>query len=153
MTKEERETQQTLLGVKEMEKKIAVLETMLERLEYDRQKAARRGANDSLRERFHAINDALRDEFLREITRLNEAKAAVYAMLAAIRDEPTQMVMMERYMNGKTWEVIALDTRYGLSSVHRMHKNALRALAINTACGSARDVVSFSQEKQTERKM
>jgi|GEM_PF-6704610 len=134
MTQMERKTQEQLGDVMLMDKQISVLQTQLEQLEYDIQKAERYAAlygaaNEEKIARFHAINAALREGFLREITRLNETKAAVYNTLSAIPDESVRVVMMERYLNGKTWEDIAEDNIYGLSTVYRMHQRGLRAVA------------------------
>jgi len=134
MTQAERKTQAELGDAKLIERQIAAMQTQLERLEYDEEKAERFAAyggttGEAALARFRTINEALRAEFLKELTRLNAAKAALHKALSAIGDEPVRVIMMERYMNGKTWEEIAEDNIYGLSTVYRMHQRGLRAIA------------------------
>lgn len=62
-----------------------------------------------------------------EITRLCRIEAEVSCTIGRM-PEPYRTLLYERYINGKTWEQIAVDMHYSYRGVTKMHGKALQAV-------------------------
>ena len=62
-----------------------------------------------------------------EITRLCRIETEVSCTIGRM-PEPYRTLLYERYINGKTWEQIAVDMHYSYRGVTKMHGKALQAV-------------------------
>ena len=62
-----------------------------------------------------------------EIDRLTELEAEIIGTIGRV-PEPYATLLYERYINGKTWEQVAVDMHYSYRGVTKMHGRALQAL-------------------------
>lgn len=63
-----------------------------------------------------------------EIDQLREIKREVYQVIFSLSDERYRAVLRRRYINGKTWEQIAVELHYSYKQVCRIHGKALQKL-------------------------
>ena len=128
MIEKEERIKRYLERVSILDKQTVALQAQLDRLCADEEKALRLTKGDAYTlERLRASNACLREDMLRTLTRLSAAKRGIYRVLERIEQDDVRLVMTERYMNGKTWENIAYDNAYSLSTVYRIHKKGLQA--------------------------
>jgi len=109
-----------------LDKQITALHTQLDNLKTDEARAARLSDLQGAAE-LHEANAALRKALLASLARFSKTKRSILRVLEHITADDVRLVMTERYMNGKTWEAIAEDNAYSLSTVYRMHKKGLLA--------------------------
>lgn len=69
------------------------------------------------------------NELQREIARLMEKSRAAEAAIKRLPDSRHRAVLELRYLCGMTWEEIAAKLHFTLRWVHKLHKEALAALA------------------------
>lgn len=62
-----------------------------------------------------------------EIDRLTVLEAEVIGAIDRV-PEPYRTLLYERYVNGKTWEQVAVDMHYSYRGVTKMHGRALQTL-------------------------
>lgn len=64
-----------------------------------------------------------------EIAQLCKLETEIACTIDAVH-EPYRTLLYERYINGKTWEQVAIAMNYSYAhTVHRMHPCALKAVA------------------------
>jgi hypothetical protein len=59
---------------------------------------------------------------------LLHVKRDIRAMINTLSEPAQKLIMIERYINLKHWEVIAADNHYSWKTVHRIHANALKII-------------------------
>lgn len=65
------------------------------------------------------------------IDQLNQIKAEIFNAITAVPDCTLRTLLIERYINFKTWEQIAVDMGYSYSNItHKLHPAALKAVEI-----------------------
>lgn len=62
-----------------------------------------------------------------EIDRLTVLEAEIIGAIDRV-PEPYRALLYERYVNGKTWEQVAVDMHYSYRGVTKMHGRALQTL-------------------------
>lgn len=62
-----------------------------------------------------------------EVDRLTALEAEIVGAIDRVQ-EPYRTLLYERYINGKTWEQVAVDMHYSYRGVTKMHGRALQAL-------------------------
>lgn len=62
-----------------------------------------------------------------EVTRLCKLETEIACTIDRL-PEPYRTLLFERYINGKTWEQIAVDMHYSYRGVTKMHGKALQAV-------------------------
>ena len=62
-----------------------------------------------------------------EVTRLCRTECDVSCVIDRL-PEPYRTLLFERYINGKTWEQVAVDMHYSYRGVTKMHGRALQAV-------------------------
>lgn len=62
-----------------------------------------------------------------EIKRLTALEADIISVISRVPD-PYQTLLYERYINGKTWEQVAVDMNYSYRGVTKMHGRALQSV-------------------------
>lgn len=65
-----------------------------------------------------------------EIEELCRVKTEIRAVIDALDDKRYRELLTARYLDQKRWEQIAVDMHYSYMQVHRLHKEALRAIVI-----------------------
>lgn len=68
---------------------------------------------------------ALSDEVDRQLAELAQAKAEALRLIGKVRDNRMATILTAYYVNGKTWEQIAVDTNYSFRHVTRLHRRAI----------------------------
>ena len=63
-----------------------------------------------------------------EIDRMTEIRGAVVAAIANVPNSKYRTLLRHRYINGKTWEQIAVEMHYSYMHVCRLHGEALDKL-------------------------
>lgn len=72
---------------------------------------------------------ALGEKINRRVDELLRVKAEILSVIERAEDGTLRQLLMERYINGKTWEKVAVDMNYSYSNIiHRLHPAALRAV-------------------------
>lgn len=84
------------------------------------------GRRVSLEKAVAALVDA-QERTASEVARLAKLEAEITATIDNVQD-PYRTLLYERYINGKTWEQIAVDMHYSYRGVTKMHGRALQAL-------------------------
>ena len=62
-----------------------------------------------------------------EVVKLCKLETEISCMIGSM-PEPYRTLLYERYINGKTWEQIAVDMNYSYRGVTKMHGRALQAV-------------------------
>jgi len=57
-----------------------------------------------------------------------QIKTEILEAISQIRDRRQRMVLMEYYVNMKTWEQVAVDIGHSYQHTHRIHGYALRSI-------------------------
>lgn len=71
----------------------------------------------------------LQDKINRRIDELHAVKLEILAVIEQVDDTVLRTLLLERYINCKTWERIAVDTHYSYAAVvQRQHPRALEAV-------------------------
>ena len=71
---------------------------------------------------------ALSDEVERQKQELNDQKVEVLQLIHSVPDNRMATVLIAYYINGKTWEQIAVDTHYSFRHVTRLCRQGLDAV-------------------------
>ena len=75
-------------------------------------------------------------EINREIDELQIVRQEIRAVLNQLEDENLELLMEYRYIDGLTWEQIAVKMHYGFQWVCKLHGRALNRLRIKEAIES-----------------
>lgn len=75
-------------------------------------------------------------EINREIDELQTVRQEIRAALNQLEDENLELLMEYRYIDGMTWEQIAVKMHYGFQWVCKLHGRALNRLRIKEAIES-----------------
>lgn len=65
-----------------------------------------------------------------EIAELCRLKTEIRGVIDAVEDKRYRELLTARYINQERWEQIAVNMHYSYMQVHRLHKEALRAIII-----------------------
>lgn len=68
---------------------------------------------------------ALADEIAREKVRLNHIKADILKTIREVDDNALARLLIAYYVNGKSWEQVAVDMNYSFRHVTRLNKRAV----------------------------
>ena len=60
-----------------------------------------------------------------DISRLLDVQREIGAIINTVESENCRLILLERYINHKSWEQIAADNNYSLRSVYSIHGHAL----------------------------
>lgn len=71
---------------------------------------------------------ALRDEINDDIDRLVDLKKEILETIHNVTDLNYQLLLEMRYINGKTWDDVALALNYNSRSVFKIHGRALKEI-------------------------
>lgn len=83
------------------------------------------GAQESKSERY-AVLSAEIDE---QIEELNQVRTEILQAIREIQDSTLATLILEYYVNGKTWEEVAVSVGYSYSHVvHKLHPRALNSV-------------------------
>ncbi len=80
--------------------------------------------------------DELEKEINREIGELVKIREEIEAVLGQLEDRNLRDLMKYRYIDGLTWEQIAVKMHYGFQWVCKLHGRALNRLRIKEAIES-----------------
>ena len=72
----------------------------------------------------------LESEINRNIDHLVDLKREMTAVIRSVEDSQCQMVLEMRYICLRTWEQIAQDLNCGINNVFKLHKKALKLVAV-----------------------
>ena len=67
----------------------------------------------------------LENEIDEEIDRLVDLKHEIVSLIKQVKNPEYKTLLELRYLCFRTWEQIAVEMRYDLSWIHRLHKKAL----------------------------
>lgn len=67
----------------------------------------------------------LEDEIDEEIDKLVDLKHEIVSLIKQVKNPEYKTLLELRYLCFRTWEQIAVEMRYDLSWIHRLHKKAL----------------------------
>ena len=70
------------------------------------------------------------EEITRELRNLRRLRREIRAVIAALEDDTLQALMLYRYINGMTFEQIAVKLQYSWRQVCRKHGRALQELKL-----------------------
>lgn len=74
--------------------------------------------------------DILRDNYVREITRLLVIKYEIGEKIAAVPDDNCRMVLEARYVSCMKWEQVAELMYFSLMHVHRLAREGIAMLSL-----------------------
>ncbi len=126
-----------LFQVKDAQRKVSLIKG---RIEFREESMGARGAtyterlssghdfSGSVVENTVAALDELRRELAEAEQAYSDAKVAVSDLCAGLEDVNQQSVITRRYINGQSWEKIALDMDMSVRSVQKLHGRALPLL-------------------------
>mgnify|MGYP001551310025 FL=1 len=69
-------------------------------------------------------------EINREIDELQTVRQEIHAALNQLEDESLKLLMEYRYIDGLTWEQIAVKMNYSYMQICRLHGKALRTIML-----------------------
>lgn len=72
----------------------------------------------------------MEDEINKDITRLMDLKKEIAQVIHRVENLEYQTLLELRYLCFKTWEQIAVEMRYGIDNIYRMHKKALEEICV-----------------------
>ncbi len=72
---------------------------------------------------------SLQDELKNDISALVEKKKEIMSAISAVDDAELQILLEKRYLCFLSWKQIALDMKYSVQHIYRMHDTALAAAA------------------------
>ncbi len=67
----------------------------------------------------------LGNEINADIDRLLELKKEILSVINKIRDYRYRLILEMRYINGKSWDDVAIETGYDIRTIFRLHGKAL----------------------------
>lgn len=68
----------------------------------------------------------MRNSVNQEWDRLIDLRQEARGYIKQVSDYTYQAILIDRYINGKSWEEIAVDMKYTWRHLHRIHKRALK---------------------------
>lgn len=71
---------------------------------------------------------AMSDEIQARTASLIGVRVEIIQATEKLEDVNQRALLIERYVNGKTWERICVDMKYSWKQVHRIHGAALQAI-------------------------
>lgn len=71
---------------------------------------------------------ALSDKIQARTAALIGVRVEIIQATEKLEDANQRTLLIERYVNGKTWERICMDMKYSWKQVHRIHGAALQAI-------------------------
>ena len=74
----------------------------------------------------------LQEEINQDINALVELKHQIMGVIKAVPNVEYQTLLEKRYLCFITWEQIAVDMKYSMQHIHRMHTAALKEIAVPT---------------------
>jgi DNA-directed RNA polymerase specialized sigma subunit len=72
---------------------------------------------------------------LADVRRCVKLKRKIYLMIHRIPDERSRLILQQRYIKNLSWKQIADNMGYDVSSVFKLHKEALKQLQKKTSSG------------------
>lgn len=85
---------------------------------------------DSLQKAVEKICE-LKAEINAKVTELLKQQAEIKQAICKLSDKTLQILLMKRYIDGKTFETIAEEMNYCISRIFTLHKKALRMINLN----------------------
>ena len=70
--------------------------------------------------------------FSDKIIRLSEIRNRIEDGIEKLEDPLHRVLMRMRYVEGRSWEFIAVEMSYGWAQVHRLHSIALKCIRFDT---------------------
>lgn len=122
-----------LMRARRMERRVKALEESKRRA-YDRCISATAapsdtpgcgGGNTSFRNKNESYA-ILSDEVDRQLDELNRVRTEILHAIRGVEDAVLATILIEYYINGKTWEQIAVDLGYAYRHITRLHGQALK---------------------------
>ena len=137
LQKQNEEKKQYLLQYKELKKKAARLEETINELRINKMFPSVVVSDmPSAHNRFD-LSDymAVLDEKIQELVTARykaiEKYTEIYRHIELMEDENERMVLTYRYLRNYTWEKIEDKMNYSMTSIHRIHGNALKNFRFN----------------------
>lgn len=75
---------------------------------------------------------ALQDEINSDIDRLVDLKREIVGVIKAVENTEYQTLLEKRYLCFLHWEEIAVDMRYSIENIYKLHKKALKSVSVPT---------------------
>jgi len=72
----------------------------------------------------------LEQEIKRDIDRLIDARQEISQLIETVTNDKEKLLLQYRYLDGHTWEKIAVMMNYAWAQTHRIHSNALYNLKL-----------------------
>lgn len=72
----------------------------------------------------------MQNEINQDIDKLIDLKKEIAQVIHKVENLEYQTLLELRYMCFKTWEQIAVEMRYGIDNIYRMHKKALEVTSV-----------------------
>jgi DNA-directed RNA polymerase specialized sigma subunit len=73
----------------------------------------------------------LENEIDADIDRLVAVRDGIKAIIEAVEDDRERLLLQYRYLDGKTFEKIAVEMHYSWRQIHRLHSKALTNLKMS----------------------
>ena len=74
----------------------------------------------------------LQNDINRDIDTLVDLKKEIMGVVKAVANPEHQTLLEKRYLCFITWEQIAVDMKYSMQHIHRMHSAALKEITVPT---------------------
>ena len=72
----------------------------------------------------------LQEEINKDIDRLVDLKREIMGVIKAVPNVEYQTILEKRYLCFISWEQIAVDMKYSMQHIHRMHSSALKEIVV-----------------------
>lgn len=72
----------------------------------------------------------LQQEINQDIDSLVDLKREIIQVIHEVEDKELQTLLEKRYLNYLTWEQIAVDMKYSIQHIYRLHSRALNKIII-----------------------
>ncbi len=73
----------------------------------------------------------LEKEIDADVDRLIEVRDSIKSIIEAVEDDRERLLLQYRYLDGKTFEKIAVEMNYSWRQIHRLHSRALTNLKMS----------------------
>lgn len=130
-------TKERLRQYRELKREKAQIEEKIEELEgvmyaprgtnYE-EKIRAQSKTGSITEVLHEQHEALERLYNAKLVELNACLLEIETAIESLTDSTERQLMRLRYIDGLTWEEVAVALSYGWTQTHRLHSRALEKL-------------------------
>ena len=126
------EVKRALRKVRRIDARIKILEESQEkayaRITSATQKLSKTGVRGGQTKDAMAEYVSLSEEIVKELTRLNQIKRDMMKLISKVRKHDLQSVLQLYYIDGYTWEEVAVKMHFSWRWVMKLHGNALQEI-------------------------